>query len=262
MNRRLSITIVAHKDYDDVKKAIVSIEKYTDANIDKRIYVVDNSCNESGDTDKEAFVQFVHTFDDVIYLDTGKNLGFGKGHNYIMDKIDSEYHAIVNPDIELTEDVFTALLEYMDVNDEVGMCIPRINDEAGNLQRAYREEPTVFDMFIRMFCKALFPKRIDKHTLQYMDYSEPFQVPFAQGCFLVIRSGLFKQLGGFDDKFFLYMEDADLCRRVNEISKLMYYPGASVIHKWNRESHKNFKLFRYHIQSMKYYFKKWGMKWS
>lgn len=99
------------------------------------------------------------------------------------------------------------------------------------------------------------------HTLQDQDYTQPFQVPFGQGSFLVIRTELFKKLNGFDDRFFMYLEDADLCKRVNEISKLMYYPGASVVHRWEKGSHKNKKLLMYHIQSMRKYFEKWGYKW-
>lgn len=58
----------------------------------------------------------------------------------------------------------------------------------------------------------------------------------------------------------MYVEDADLCKRINQVSKLMYFPGTSVIHKWEKGSHKNIKLFSYHLQSLIYYFKKWGIK--
>ena len=97
--------------------------------------------------------------------------------------------------------------------------------------------------------------------MQYEDYSKPFQVPFGQGSFLVIKTELFKRINGFDERYFMYMEDADLCKRVNQVSKLMYFPGATVVHKWQRGSHKNKKLFKYHIESMRHYFKKWGYKW-
>lgn len=89
-----------------------------------------------------------------------------------------------------------------------------------------------------------------------------FRFLLGRADFLVIRTELFKQIKGFDDGFFMYLEDADLCKRVNEVSKLMYYPGASVIHKWEQGSHKNRKLFKCHVQSMKYYFNKWGWKWK
>lgn len=123
-----------------------------------------------------------------------------------------------------------------------------------------RETLTVFDMFLRMFTKNVFKKRKSYHSMRDMDYSHPFEVPFGQGSFLVIRTDLWKSLNGFDDRFFMYLEDADLCRRVNENSKLMYCPDAIVIHKWEKESHRNKALFKVHIQSMIKYFNKWGWK--
>jgi hypothetical protein len=149
----------------------------------------------------------------------------------------------------------------MEKNPDIGMCIPKITDMEGKIQKAYRKEITVFDMFIRRFCKNGFVKRMEEHTLQDRDYSTCFNVPFGQGSFLVIRSELFKRLQGFDEGFFMYLEDADLCRRVNLVSKLVYVPTVTVIHKWEQGSHKNKTLFKYHLNSMKYYFRKWGVKW-
>ena len=94
------------------------------------------------------------------------------------------------------------------------------------------------------------------------DYTQPFQVPFAQGSFLVIKTELLQELKGFDERYFMYMEDADLCKRVNEVSKVMYFPGTTVKHKWEKGSHKNRKLFKIHLNSMKQYFKKWGFRWK
>lgn len=258
---RLSVCIVAYHNYDDIKNAIRSMEYYTSPNITKRIYIVDNGNTPDQKKENENFCSFLKKYHDVEYIDAEKNLGFGKGHNVVLSLLNSEYHCIMNPDILFMEDAFPAILKYMDENQEVGMVIPNIINEKGERQLVYRKELTVFDMFIRMFCRKLFPKRIKEHTLQYEDYTKPFQVPFGQGSFLVIRTDLFKKLGGFDDGYFMYLEDADLCKRVNQVSKLMYFPGASVIHKWEKGSHKNKTLFKYHVKSMKYYFDKWGYKW-
>lgn len=257
---KLSITIVAYNNYDDIKAAINSMEKCTSRDITKKIYIVDNGKNVSKEKDKEEFEKFIHEINDVEYIDAGANLGFGKGHNQVLGKIDSEYHAIVNPDILFCEDTFAKIISWMDGNKEIGMVIPCIVDEDGSRQEVYRRELTVFDMFNRMFLKGAFRRREEKHTMRDMDYSKPFQVPFGQGSFLVMRSSLFKKLNGFDDKFFMYVEDADLCKRVNQVSKLMYFPGTKVIHKWEKGSHKSKVLFKYHVQSMCYYFKKWGWK--
>ena len=255
--QNLSLTIVAYNNYEDIKNAITTIEEYTNKSISKTIYIVDNGSCVSKTKNIDDFKLFVKKYDDIEYIDAKSNLGFGKGHNFVLDKINSKYHAIVNPDVLFKEDSFSKIIEYMDNNNDVGMVIPRIVDENGELQKVYRKEVTIQDMFIRLFCSKLFPNRMDKVTLQDKDFTKEFQVPFGQGSFLVIRTSLFKDLKGFDDRFFMYMEDADLCKRVNQNSKLMYFPYTEVIHKWERGSHKNIKLFKYHVKSMMKYFIKW-----
>lgn len=256
--KKLSLTIVAYHNFEDIKEAIKSIEKYT--SLDKQIYIVDNSCLKDDSDAIVKFKKFISKYGDVKYINAESNLGFGKGHNLVLNELDSEYHAIVNPDILLQDDAFKKIIKYMDENKDVGMVIPNIISESGERQPVYRLELTIFDMFIRMFCKGMFNKRKAKHTMQNMDYSKPFLVPFGQGSFLVIKTKLFKDLKGFDDNFFMYLEDADLCKRLNKVSKLMYFPDATIIHKWEKGSHKNKTLFKYHVNSMKYYFKKWGYK--
>lgn len=263
MREKLSITIVAYHNYDDIQEAVRTIEQFTNSCISKRIYIVDNSewVHKENEEAVNRFQTVLNGYTDIEYISVDKNIGFGKGHNLVLPKLESEYHAIVNPDILLNSDAFSAIINYMEHNPDVGMCIPKLINENGDCLHVYRKEVTILDMFIRMFCANWFTKRQAEHTLQNMDYSQPFQVPFGQGSFLVIKTELFKELNGFDDRFFMYMEDADLCKRVNQVSKLMYYPDASVIHKWERGSHRNKKLLKYHLQSMKKYFNKWGYKW-
>lgn len=257
---QLSICIVVYKDYEDVEKAVKTLMAFTSNSLTKKVYIVDNSVALSEDPELRQFKNFLSGYDDVEYINTGANLGFAKGHNYALNKIESKYHAIVNPDILLCEDAFTEIIDYMDNNPDVGMVIPNITDEKGKRQPVYRRELTILDMLLRFFFNGVFKKREKMHTMQDQDYTKPFQVPFGQGSFLVVRSDLLKQIGGFDEHFFMYVEDADLCKRVNQISKLMYYPGARVIHKWEKGSHQNKALFKYHVKSMLYYFKKWGIR--
>ena len=255
----ISMTIVAYHNYEDIKAAVASIEQYTDASICKKIYIVDNSAFGDDAQEKKDFCGYLSQWEDVVYLDTGANLGFGKGHNYVLDRLDSKYHGIVNPDILLTEDSLGKLIAYMEESN-VGIAVPKLVDEGGEMIKAYRRELTVWDMFIRMFVPVLFKKRKAYHTMDDMDYTKAFDVPFAQGSFLVIQTNLYKELGGFDDRFFMYMEDADLCKRVNEVSVVRYFPDTAVVHKWEKGSHKSMKLFKIHMQSMYRYFKKWGFK--
>ena len=259
MKYDLAISIVVYKKYEDAVDAVRSIEKNTGSKLKKRIFIIDNSCLPDDVAGRKRFEQEMRSYEDVVYIDTKKNLGFGKGHNFTMDRLSCDYFAIVNPDILLTEGAFERILEYME-DKKVGMAIPKIVDETGNLQDAYRRQLTVFDMLIRMFVKKGFQKRRDYHSMKEMDYSAPFEVPFGQGSFLVIRTDLWKELHGFDDDYFMYLEDADLCRRVNLVSRLMYCPKATVIHKWKKGSHRNVRLFIIHVRSMITYFNKWGWK--
>ncbi|WP_075721246.1 glycosyltransferase family 2 protein [Roseburia sp. 499] len=249
----ISITIVAYNDEEDVRNAVCSIMEHTAATIKKKIYIVDNS------TEKNALDSFATQWEEVGYRKPEQNLGFGAGHNYVLSELDSKYHAIVNPDIILKEDSLQTLMKFMEQN-QVGMAVPRMTDEKGEFQAVYRRELTVLDMGIRMFLSSHFKKRQAYHTMQDMDYSKTFQVPFAQGSFLVIQTELFQKLGGFDTRYFMYMEDADLCKQVNQCSSLYYCPDTTVIHKWERASKKNGKLRRIHIASMFRYFCKWGWK--
>lgn len=255
----ITINVVAYRNYDDIVLAIDSLAKYTAMSISKKLYVIDNSLLSDEDPVKECFKKNLSKYDFVEYIDTKANLGFGRGHNYNISELNSRYHLIMNPDIIFTEDTISELIKFMS-NGKIGMCIPKIVDQSGKLQKVYRREITLLDLIVRMFGKSIFKKRFNYHTLQSNNYYKPFVVPFAQGSFLFVRTDLYKKIGGFDDRFFMYMEDADLCKRINEISRVVYCPNTSVIHKWEKGSHKSIKLFRIHISSMILYFKKWGLK--
>ncbi len=256
--QQLSISIVNYKNNKEIAEEVESLEKILGNSITWSAFVVDNSCRiENPSQLKEVINICPHAF----YVDPHDNLGFGGGHNLVIENTNSIFHLIMNPDIEINEQSIFPLINYLENHNDTGLVIPKIVDESGKLQDAYREQLTVIDMFIRMFCKSLFPKRMAKHSLQGKDYGKTFDIPFAQGCFVMARTSLLKKLKGFDEHYFMYLEDADLSRRMNLVSKVKYVPTASVIHHWEKGSHHDYKLFKYHLNSMVYYFKKWGVKW-
>lgn len=250
------ISIVYFGEEDAIKNAVASIEKYTDS--EKEILIVLNG------GDRKVPDTLASEYSDIYVINMKKNVGFGAGHNAAFKESGEkyDYFFVVNPDVVLTSDAVDELIKYMDENPEVGACVPRLTDDEGSLLKVYRRNPTVTDLFLRRFIPFGFKKRYAHHTMQDADYTVPHEVPFPQGSFLCIRSSVFKEIGGFDERFFLYMEDADLCRRVRKDHKCMFFPGASVVHFWNKGSHRSLKLFMIHLSSMIKYFNKWGWKFS
>ncbi|AUJ30855.1 glycosyltransferase family 2 protein [Liquorilactobacillus hordei] len=257
MNREkidLTISIVVFNNYEQVMETVESIERETSNKISKKVYLIDNSSSLNVFNLEE-----LKKYNDVMVIKNDYNFGFAKAHNVVIPNLNSKYHAIVNPDISLNEDSFSKIIDFM-VDDRIGMVIPKIVNVDGSQQYDYRQDITLLDVIIRVFNGKIFKKRYRYHTMQNYNYAKPFLVPFGQGSFLVIRTDLFRSLNGFDERFFMYLEDADLCKRVNQVSKLIYFPNTTVLHRWERKSHKNLRMFIIHLESLLKYFKKWGIK--
>lgn len=254
----LTLSIVAYKNYGQIIQAVKTINKYTKS-FSKQILVVDNT--EKRDYDLfQSEINKLKDLKNVELIQNKKNLGFGKANNIALKNAIGEFFVICNPDILLIEDSFNKIIPFMRQNKTIGAVIPRLLDKDYKLQPVYRRELTIFDIFARYVNPFnIFKKRRAYHTLQDQDYTKPFKVPFAQGSFLVVWTSLMRELNGFDERYFMYVEDADLCKRINMISNVAYFPNTSIIHLWEKGSHKNMKLMKWHIQALIKYFIKWGL---
>ena len=195
------------------------------------------------------------------------NCGYGAGHNIAIREameVGAIYHVIVNPDIYFGEGVLEQLVAYMNVNKEIGLVMPKILYPNGELQYLCKLLPTPFDLLLRRFglWKKYREKRDIRYELRFADYNQEMQVPSLSGCFMFARMSILKQVDGFDERYFMYAEDLDLCRRIGKIAQTMYYPKVSVYHAYAKGSYKNRKLLRYHMCSMFKYFNKWGWLWD
>ena len=116
------------------------------------------------------------------------------------------------------------------------------------------------DLLLRRFIsnKAFKIKLTNKYELKFFSYDKEAEIPVVSGCFMFIKTSILQKINGFDERFFMYLEDVDLCRRAGELSKVLYFPEVSVIHNYEKGSYKNTKLLKYHINSAIKYFNKWG----
>ncbi|MDD6703534.1 MAG: glycosyltransferase family 2 protein [Clostridiaceae bacterium] len=243
-------SIVTYNNISTIAKTLETLFGET-KDIDFKLYVLDNG---SSDGTPEYIEK---NYPDVTVIRSGKNVGFGAGHNIIINQVESKYHAVINPDIVLTQNAVKKMADYMDGNPEIGLLSPRICFPDGRDQILGKRNPHLKYLVASRLRGDEPSKLLKEYAMLDCDLSKPTEIENATGCFMFIRTDVLKSIGGFDDGFFMYFEDADLARRINEVSKCVYYPDAVVNHVWGRDSKRNFKLMLVHINSMLRYFRKW-----
>lgn len=254
---KLSVSIVTFNNEDVIENALESIKKSNFETSQYRIIVVDNS---STDKTREIITE---KFPKVTLFQS-KNNGFGCGHNIAIKKIIdySDFHLVMNPDVYFSSEVLKKLIKYLENNCEVGLLMPKILYPDQKIQYLCKKLPTPLDLigrrFIPDFLKFIFKKRFEKYEYKDNDYNKIMQVPHLSGCFMMLRTEVFKKVGLFDERFFMYLEDVDFSRRVLKYYKNIYYPEAAIFHLYHKGSYKKLKHLKYHIVSAVNYFNKWG----
>jgi len=243
--------------HNNEKKLEQTLSSFLQISGKKKLYVIDNSLTN----DLERL--FKHK--DVIYLHTQQNLGFGRGHNYILDDIKAErsqYHLILNPDVYFDEQVVPLLIQGMKQFEKVGLIGPKIEYPNGEFQLSIRRFPKPQDLFIRRIStlRKLFKTRFDKSHYLDKNLSRPRMVDSIAGCFQLFKTDVYLEINGFDERYFMYMEDIDICKKViANGQKILFYPYSKATHYYEKGSTKNFRLLIAHINSSIKYFMKWGL---
>ena len=251
--RRVSASIVTFESEKVIVPLLRSMQQELDlSSID--VIIVDNASSDN----TVRLVEATAPWATLIVNDY--NRGFGAGHNQIIGSLASEYHAVVNPDIEFIEDTISQLAQFLDDNPEVVMVSPRILNPDGTEQKLPKLQPEPRYLLARRFEGK--SKRADELAAEYTrsdeDFVEPASIEHASGSFFMIRTEAFKALNGFDERFFLYFEDNDLSLRASELGDIMFYPSSSVIHGYAREAQSSSRAFIAQLRSMFRYFGKHG----
>lgn len=254
----VSISLVSYHQRHDLEGLLPTLLPAA-ARVDAEILLVDNRGTD-GTSDYVA----AH-FPTVNILRNDERAGYGENHNVNLQRARGRYFVIMNSDM-LVEDqrLFSDLLAYMERHQELGIVCPKVLNEDGTVQGLNKRYPTLWDLFIRRFVPApmdqLFERRKAYYEMRDLGYDREYDVPFISGAFMFCRTDILKRIGGFDPRYFLYFEDVDLCRRVQQTHRTAYYPWVSVIHKWERAAHSSPAHRRYFLESARRYFGKWGYK--
>ena len=245
----ISATIVLFKE--DIQLLKKTVESFLSVPLKKKLFLVDNSPSNS--LEKEF------SDPEVEYIFSNENVGFGKGHNVVLDKIKgiSRFHLILNPDLEFNSHVISKMINEILTDENVTMIAPKVTFQNGEFQYTCRKYPTPLEMALRRI--NIFKKYSQKREYRDNDLAKSFYPDFIHGCFMLFKTEDFVNIGGFDERYFLYMEDVDICRKIDQIGKKkLYFPNVQISHMLKKESSKDIRLFFTHLNSSIKYFKKWG----
>lgn len=168
-------------------------------------------------------------------------LGFGANHNKAFSFKPSDYFVIVNPDIRLPNFDMSVMVDALS-HPQVGAVAPLVTSSSGEVEDSIRRFPSLARLFTRVVLRQREPDYTWETSLLEVDWSA--------GMFVAFHSHAYRQIGGFDDRYFMYMEDADICRRLKNAGwRTVLQPATTVVHDAQRASRRSFRHLRWHAAS-------------
>lgn len=250
---RVSCSIVCYHNAPEQVRNV--LDCVVSSNMDATLIVIDNSRDSSLSGIVEQY--------GARYFHLPRNSGFGAAHNVAIRMAleqGIDYHLVLNPDISFNQHVIPALVDYMEQHSDIGLVMPNVYYPDGQQQFLCKLLPNPVDLMIRRFFPIFYrvSGRLAWYEMHHSGYDKIMDVPALSGCFMLMRCAILRGAGIFDERFFMYLEDVDLSRRIGRLSRTVYFPYVSVIHDYGKGSYKSLKLLYYHARSAIQYFNKWG----
>lgn len=238
----ISIIILSYNTKNLLKECLNSIYKYLPKDLFEIIVVDNASSDKSSDMVKKDF-------SDVLLIKSDTNLGFAKGVNLAVKNAKGEFLLFLNSDILLEDSSILSIIKYMHENRYISIAGGQLLDKEGKAQRSYGSFytlPIVFNMLLRGDRGEILSKKYD--TIKKVDW--------VSGGFMVVRRELFSKLNGFDESFFMYIEDMELCYRARKAGYDTYFfPDSRLIHLNQGSSSRSFAI-KYIYKGLLYFYKK------
>lgn len=246
LNKRIdiSVAIVLFKeDKDTLQKTINSFLKIP---LSKKLILIDNSPTNA--------LKSISNHPEVEYYFNKNNIGFGSAHNLAFKKLKetSKYHLILNPDVTFSKETVPNLIKQLKKDSLLAMIAPKVLFPEGRHQYSCRKYPKPKELLARRFSffEKLFRKTVIDGEYRNQDLTQPFYAEYLTGCFHLYKTEDFIKLRGFDERYFLYMEDVDICKKIDTLGKKkLYYPQEKIYHVLKKGSSKNVKLLLVHFSS-------------
>lgn len=234
----ISVSVVSHNQINLIFNLLKDIETIS-SGVSLEVIITLN-VEEKLPFDADSFSFFIKT------LQNKAPLGFGTNHNQAFKHAIGDYFCVINPDIRLNSDSFSPLIETLRDN-LIGVAGPLVLNEIGNVEDSARYFPTP----LKILCKLIGKCRGGDYVVN----KAPISPDWIGGMFMLFRKEVFAKLKGFDERFFLYYEDVDLCARARLAGySIILNPKAQAIHCAQRSSHRHFKYLKWHLTSMMRFF--------
>jgi len=253
----LTISIVNYNTRELLRQCLSSIYSAS-APIKYRVCVVDNSSpDDSGKMVMEHFPS-------VHLIANGSNVGFGKAHNQVIRATDSEFILLLNPDVIVEPGSIEAMVEFMQSHGDVGILGCKLFNSDMSLQFSCRRYPSAPTIFLRgLYADVIFPgvRAFSHYTMADWDHASLAEVDWLIGSCMLIRRLALEDAGLFDENFFMYYEDVDLCIRMWRRWRVCYFPYVYMVHYHLKQSHKlmNVRQRFIHMRSACHFFRKHGL---
>ncbi len=249
-NYEVSIIIVTCNSMPAIDDSLASLKSVV-AESDCELIVIDNA---STDGSVECVKRH---FPKATIIEPGRNLGFAAACNYGARAAKGEYLLFHNPDLQIDRGTIDRLLEVYGAEEKVGVVAGRMRFPDGSFQANCRNFPTIGNLiFSRGSAISRFVGRAGTYTLP--DYNDMTEIPAVAGTLMMISKKLFVRQEGFDERYFMYMEDTDICLRLHRSGyRNFFVPRAGGVHLWGKGSRggKVKRLYYHHISVWKYFVK-------
>lgn len=246
--KKLSVIIVSYNVQHFLNLCLQSVQKAI-KNIDAEVIVVDNYSSDGS-------CEMIKTnFQNVILIESKVNLGYSKANNLAVSVAKGVYVLILNPDTVIAEDTFEKIISFADKIENLGVVGLKMIDGKGKYSpESKRNIPTPKRAFLKLLTNF---KQKSSYYANQIRVNEIAEVPILSGAFMLIEKEKFLKVGGFDERFFMYGEDIDLCYQFIKLGYKNHYFGASeIIHYKGESTLKDVKYLKYFYGAMKLYYRK------
>ena len=265
---RFSATIVTYRsDLGQLERALASLRVaiaeawQKDLISEVSLFIVDNDEPPQLDPLKRAVTAFGHP---ARVLHGHGNVGYGRANNLVLLELQSDVHLVMNPDVELEPGALAAVLAAMRDDPAIGVVAPSVRGVDGEPGHLCKRYPSVWVLFLRgfapRFLRRRFARALDDYEMRDLPSDRRTPVPLASGCFMLVRTALFRRLAGFDPGFFMYFEDYDLSLRAGREAKVLYVPDARIVHHGGDAAAKGPRHVAWFLRSARRFFARHGWK--